>query len=94
VHEQAAVQVTSIHRLIEEARGHSPELFLDVDYEDMCNDTHGALDRCGAFLKERGITAPRTGQVPESFEIIRPVPIDAEIYAKLVSYFERGGGGD
>lgn len=89
VHEQVAVQVQSIHRLIDEARGTASGRFLDVEYEDICTDTREALDRCGAFLKSHGIVAERTGQVPKSFEIIRPVPIDEQIYENLKTQFDR-----
>jgi hypothetical protein len=94
VHEQVAVQVQSIHRLIEEARGGSPECFFDVEYEDICRDTHGALEKCRVFLEGHGIAPARTGQVPPTFEIIRPAPIDEKIYADLKGYFERETGGE
>jgi len=88
VYEQAAVQVQSIHRLIEEARGTAPERFLDIEYEDICHDTHEALGRVSIFLEGQGIAVARTGQVPESFEVIRPVPIDEKIYEGLKRHFD------
>jgi len=90
-HEQVAMQVQSVYRLIEEGRAGAPERFLEIDYEDVCRDTHAALAGVAGFLESRGIKMSRRGEVPKSFETRRRGHVETKIYRDLKEYFERGG---
>lgn len=88
-HEQVAAQIQSVYRLISEARDRAPERFLDVDYGDICRDTHAALVMVAGFLKGHGIKMARRGDVPKSFETRRRAPGENKIFSDLKEYFDR-----
>ena len=67
--EQVLEQVRAIESLVDESREEiGRDRFLDVRYEDVCADTHGALGSVAAFAERHGVALRIRQEVPARFE--------------------------
>lgn len=75
--EQVVEQIIAIHRRILKKRKEAPEEFLEVAYEDLCQDPCGTLKKLGSTLQGNGcpITLKNLEKLPSSFEM-KQVPTD------------------
>lgn len=86
-HKQVVEQVRAIYDLVDESRERlGPERFLDVHYEEFCQDTRSALGGIRRFLVEHGVPVPSLGEVPALFQRNSHCRIDAGLYRKLKEY--------
>lgn len=68
--EQVVRQVDSIHRLILNERERAgPERFLEVRFEDFCQDVPGMMQQVQLFLSHSGVDLVPRFQVPRTFPI-------------------------
>lgn len=90
VAEQVVEQVRAVYRLIERDReAIGRERFVDLSYEELCEDTHGTLGQLSGFLGSHGITIDSYGTVPRSFSR-RGGQADAELLEAVTRYATLG----
>jgi hypothetical protein len=70
-HRLVVDQVKGIHETISAEYDHD---MLKINYEDLCDDTHGTLSRIEQKAGEMGITLCRKANVPDSFpkQVVEP----------------------
>lgn len=77
--EQVVEQVYYIYKQIEKDRAQfGQHRFLDVNYEDICNDAHSVLARIETFLGHHGIHPAKRGEVPAQFPLSSGGEVDPE----------------
>ena len=89
-HEQVIEQICHIYALIDrDRRVIGSERFLDLSYEDFCQDTHFSIQRINEFLeKHERRFYPRIDiqKIPKKFKKNDSASIDREIYLKMMGY--------
>ncbi|NQT14863.1 MAG: sulfotransferase [Planctomycetes bacterium] len=86
-HKQVVEQVRSIYALVDESRERlGAERFLDVHYEEFCQDTRSVLEKIQNFLARHGIPVPSLGEVPALSQRNGRSRIDPGLYRKLKEY--------
>jgi LPS sulfotransferase NodH len=83
---QAVEQVRTVEAAVERARVASPDRFLELRYEELCDDPRAAVDEVEAFLAGLGIPVSRRNIAPESFQQRTGIRIDSPLYERLVAY--------
>ena len=88
--EQAVVQVTRIHEVIEESRRFlDPSLFLDVDFEAFVSDPARTLDAVTAFIQQDGTAVRRRPrQIPTPTAPEPPDPSLADAVRPFLTHTE------
>lgn len=86
--EQVVGQAARIYEEIDRRRDGAEDRFLDVAYEDVCDDPRGVLEEIAAFLA--GDAKPRNDvEVPPSFERSTGVQVDEEDHERIVETVHR-----
>jgi hypothetical protein len=89
-HEQVVEQVRAVEAVIEADREYlGRERFLELRYEDVCDDARGAMQAVASFAAARGVPLVPRREVPERFERRTPAEIDDGLRAALVEYVRR-----
>lgn len=87
--EQVVRQIDSIHRLIRiAAQAIGEEHFLEIRYEDLCQDTRGTMERTRAFLLRDGVELKPRFQTPSTLPIAQGARLPVEELAKLRDLIE------
>jgi hypothetical protein len=75
---QIAGQIYYIYKQIEEdKKRYGSERFLDIKYENFCNDVHSSVVKINKFLAARGCHLEEKHEIPKFFHIRRNNKIDA-----------------
>lgn len=87
--EQVVEQINDIYALIDKhicEENINSDRILILQYEEICDDVHGTLEKVESFLKKHDVDIKRNLDVPEKFERKTKVNIDRELYTRLVKY--------
>lgn len=91
--EQVIEQIVSIHEEIERARASiGDNRFIDISYEELCQDVHKTIQDLGCELNRRGIALEVKHdlcKLPKMFDRRKERVIDPELYRKLVAYVKK-----
>lgn len=83
-YEQIARQILDTYEQIEsDKKRFGPSRFIDIWYEDLCVDAHGALRRLEAFFRERGCVLEERADVPATFSMREPQPPSDPSFVEL-----------
>ncbi|NEP55949.1 MAG: sulfotransferase [Symploca sp. SIO2G7] len=89
-YQQVIEQIQQIYALINRDQQFiGANRFLDLYYEDFCQDTHKNLRKIGAFLKEHAVYLVRRveiSKIPSSFPRTNDIVIDQSMYSRMVEY--------
>ncbi|HUH97508.1 MAG TPA: sulfotransferase [Anaerolineales bacterium] len=89
--EQAVEQVRHINDLIDRDRQQiDPSRFIDVQYEDFCDDVYGTLSTLDRFFEQHRLVIKNgAAVVPGRFERRTEIRIDKALYDQIVNYVRR-----
>lgn len=86
---QACAQVLGVRADVErDARLVGSDRRLIVEYEDLCADPRGQLDRIGAFLASHGAPVEARRDAPAAFEHRVGKPMDPETESRIAAQLE------
>ena len=89
VHVQVVEQIRHIQAIIEKdlSQMKVPESrVFHLNYESLCEDTHGMLSKLENFLNLNKCDIKRTGEVPKNLRRSNKIRIDPDLYSKLERY--------
>jgi hypothetical protein len=91
-HQQVVEQIRHIHATIDADRAAvGASRFIDVGYEEFCDDPTVVLERIATFLAREGIHVRARATPPAKFSRREIVTIDAEMYERLRQYVASTG---
>ncbi|QIZ69366.1 sulfotransferase family protein [Oxynema aestuarii] len=91
-YEQVIEQIRSIYTLIERDKQIiGTERFLDLDYEEFCNNTHYVLNKISNFFDSHELMIKKRidiSKIPNEFLINQQINIDQSLYDKMLQYVQ------
>jgi hypothetical protein len=86
-HEQVIEQIRSTYAVIDEARArYDADRFLDVGYEQFCDNVPTTLQSIADFIASHGVRLGERRAVPKKFPLSPGSPIESELLAQLQDY--------
>ena len=86
-HEQVVEQIRAVEAVIQADRDVlGPERFLELRYEDVCDDPRQALREVADFAGAGGVALLPRREVPARFDRPAPPPLEPELRAALADY--------
>lgn len=86
-HEQAVEQVRRIEALVDRDRERlGAHRFLELRYEELCDDPHGALAAVAGLAKANGFTLARRQTIPAKFDQSGASGLDPAVHERVAAY--------
>ncbi len=83
--QQVVEQVYYVYRQIEKDKHRfGEERFLDIRYDELCDNPNKILDNIGEFLAMRGLVLSKRNSVPERFPFSTGQKVSDDDYARIV----------
>lgn len=86
--EQVTEQIRAINKEIDEQKRHiGANRFIDIHYEDLCEDPKKVMSNMNDFFKQHGIQMfSSLDNIPDSFPLSEQCRIDAAVFDRLSNY--------
>ena len=90
-HEQAVEQIRRIEALVDRDRERlGAHRFLEVRYEELCDDPHGTLAAVAELANANGFTLARRQAIPAKFDRSGASRLDPALHERVVAYVRAG----